>query len=422
MDYTKPIFMKNLIVPVLCSLMIVASGSSCNRRHKSLTTNSGFNLQETLNFSAAHRNNMLAFDLLNEMDAWEKNLVFSPFSISTALAMAYVGANASTREEMATVLYFNLNKRRFLNDFDYLQHKIALSSGDTLLRMANSIWMQQHHNFRQGYLNNIRNHFGAKPKTVDFLQGDLMQIKNQINASVSEQTGGKIEDLIQPGILTPDTRLMLVNALHFNARWANTFDSNKTQKMDFRNIDGSKTGTMFMQQSAIFHYLERDDFQVLKMPYSGDTFSMIIILPSEQTTLANVEQKMTAKIFDELNESLSYQRVQLLFPRFRTESLANLNQILVQLGMEKAFAANADFSGMTGKKELKIDHVLHQSNIEVAEEGTEAAAATAVAITQKSLIIHEEPEIVFHANRPFLYAIVENSTNTILFLGRKLQF
>jgi len=403
-------------------IMILLSGNSCSRNLASISTQSGYTLKQALEKPAAFRSNLLAIDILGQLEAPGENAVFSPYSISTALAMAYLGSAGNTRREMAATLYFNPNQNKFLKNFGSWVAGISQASGDTLLKTANGMWVQQDYVFRQSYLDAIGKHFEANLSFADFRGGNIEPIRSEINKWVSSETRERINQLIQPNVLSVDTRLVLVNALYFQSNWSRPFNPEVSGLEYFHNHDGTRKQTYFMNQTGRFRHYSQPDFHALEMPYMGGAFSMIIILPTDGKNYEDFENAFSAGEFHKLLHGLQERRVRVALPRFSINMQTNLRRILAQLGMPEAFTDIADFSGMTGRKDLKIDHVVHQANIDVAEAGTEAAAATAVVITQKSLEVDSGHEPVFRADRPFLFALVENSSGTILFLGRQMQF
>lgn len=403
-------------------IMILLSGSSCSRKLASISTQSGYTLKQAMEMPAAHRNNLLAIDLLGQLETPGENAVFSPYSISTALAMAYLGSAGNTRREMAATLYFHPNQNKFLKNFGSWVAGISHASGDSLLKTANGMWVQQDYAFQQSYLDAIGKHFDANLRFADFRGGNIEPVRSEINKWVSSETRERINHLIQPNVLSVDTRLVLVNALYFQSNWSRPFNPEASRLEYFHNHDGTRKQTYFMNQTGRFRHYSQPDLQALEMSFMGGAFSLIIILPSDGKNFEDFEKGLSGDEFNKVLQGLQERRVRVALPRFSINMQISLKKILAQLGMPESFTDNADFSGMTGRKDLKIDHVVHQANIEVAEAGTEAAAATAVVITQKSLEVDSGQEPVFRADRPFLFALVEKSSGTILFLGRQMRF
>ena len=365
------------------------------------------------------RNNEFAFDLMRHLPEYEENFVIAPFSISSALAMTYAGARGETQKQMATTLYFDPAQGRFHSGFGGYLNKLRDLTGEGLeLNIANSLWAQEDYPFRDAFFNRVEEHYGSLLYKVDFV-GNREQVREDINDWVFEETREKIRDLIAPGVFTDDTRLVLVNAVHFFGPWMVEFDKELTREMPFHTHDGERIMTDFMFRTEELKYYQDDYLQALEIPYAGGNFSMMLMLPAENKSLKDIEQKLGALKLLEIMNGMTKTEVEAMIPRFEAETKTDLEDVLAEMGMPIAFSDRADFSGMTGEKDLKIDKVIHQAMIEVAEEGTEAAAATAVVIIRKTAIDPEEEEkIIFRADRPFLFMVKDNFYDSILFMGR----
>ena len=361
-------------------------------------------------FDPANAVNQLTFDLYKALSAGnEENLFLSPYSISTALAMTYGGARGETAKQINQTLHFagqgvshpalsHLRKR--LNAIQ--------KEGHIQLSIANSLWPQVDYTFLPDYLALTKEFYGSEIKPVDF-KTDTEGARKTINSWVEDQTNDRIKDLIPEGMLDSLTRLVLANAIYFKGNWASQFKPEHTRPAPFKFADGTTTNVPMMSQTADFKLAHTPDFQALELPYEGDDLSMLILLPSESDTLPAFDLKtIDALKFNEMEV-----RVQL--PKFKLESTFRLGDTLTAMGMPLAFSDQADFSGMTGTRDLYIGAVAHKAFIEVNEEGTEAAAATAVAMKRMSM----PPQ--FTANHPFIFIIRENSTGTILFIGRVMD-
>lgn len=254
---------------------------------------------------------------------------------------------------------------------------------------------------------------------VDFVN-DLNREKarNEINKWVEDRTNQKIKELIQKGDLTSLTRLVLVNAIYFKGKWKYTFNKKETKEIPFF-VDEKRTSKVpMMHQVNDFNYYEDKDLQAIELPYSGDELSMIVILPKERT-LSKLEKNLNYTLLDKISTNMAKEKIEVYFPKFKIEKRYILNEPLIKLGMSDAFDDMlADFSGMTGSRDLYISKVIHQSFIEVNEEGTEAAAATAVIMSGKSISLGPK---IFKADHPFLFFIIHKPTNTILFMGRFIE-
>lgn len=373
--------------------------------------------------SLTQGNLAFAVDLFQQLRSEEGNLFFSPYSISLALAMTYAGARGETEAQMAAVLHFLLPQEKLHPAFNALDQILAsraeteMPEGGEPLRLtiANSIWGQQGYTFLQPFLDTLAQHYGAGMRLVDYV-ADAEEARLDINAWVSEETEGKIEDLIPPGTLNSLTRLVLANAIYFNASWLHPFEEQATREGAFHLLDGSEVTAPLMYQSEMYPYLEGDGFQAVELPYAGGETSMVIFLPDEGG-FAAFEENLTSETLAAWIEALSGRSVMLTMPKFEYTSEMNLSQTLMAMGMERAFM-DADFSGMDGTMELAISDVLHKAYVSVDEEGTEAAAATAVVMRATAM---QEPGVELVIDRPFIYLIRDRETGTILFLGRVLN-
>jgi serpin B len=364
------------------------------------------------------RNNKFAFDIFNAINpSHDENLVISPFSISTALAMTFAGADGNTAMQMARTLYFDKDQEAFHKNFSEWVNTI-LEKGESKkqLQIANSLWPQEDYPFLDEFINLIRQYYGSAFYKVNY-KGDREQIRQQINAWVEKHTNDLIKDLIQPGVLTDDTRLVLVNAIYFLSNWKIAFDENATHAGVF-HINGERTANVpFMYMKDDLKYSKTDDYQALELEYEGGDFSMLVVLPAENKDLNSFMKDFDALTFAQTIEKLEKQEVQVYLPSFKVRSKFDLEKLLAAMGMPDAFSNRADFSRMTPLNDLKIDKVIHEAFIDVNEEGTEAAASTAVVIIRKSAIV-DPPANIFRADRPFFYAIRENSSNSVLFMGK----
>ena len=367
----------------------------------------------------AMQNNEFAFDLMRQIAVEDDNVVISPFSISTALAMTYAGARGNTRDEMSDVMHFSRDQEGFHPSFgQYLNSLKRRAEGEIELNIANSLWAQEDYHFLDSYFETVERYYHSKTFQVDFVT-NREQVRQDINQWVFVETGENIEDLIAPGVFTDDTRLVLVNAIHFLGAWLKEFDKELTREDIFHLRDGERVRTDFMFRNDTLPYYRSDDLQALEVPYTGKGFSMLFVLPAEESSLEELEAKLNAEGFANLNQQLTETELQVIIPPFKARTKTDLEDVLMSMGMVVPFNRFADFSGMTGDQDLKIDKVIHEAMIEVGEEGTEAAAATAVVIIRKTAI-GPEPTI-FNANRPFLFFLKDNEDHSILFAGRVMN-
>ncbi len=372
------------------------------------------------NMESEERLNTFAFNLYNEiLRSEDDNLVISPFSISTAMAMAYGGSGGETKNQMSETLCFDPDIDRFHKELTKHVGKIEDMTGDDLeMSIANAMWAQYDYPFRNSYIKTLKEYYGSVFYKVDFTS-DREKIRNEINHWVEKKTNHKIIELIRRGILIEDTRLVLVNAIYFLSNWLEEFDKELTRAGNFNIDENTRIEAKFMNKEAKFNYYEDEHAQVIEIPYSGENFSMMFFLPNENAGISDFEARFNTAVYEDYINNLKQQKVQLLLPKFKMRFHINLEQILNQMGMPLAFSDRADFSRMTDEDDLKIDRVIHQAFIEVDEKGTEAAAATAVTIIRK--VAMPDEQIVFKADRPFNFIIKENKSNTILFMGRVIN-
>jgi len=364
-------------------------------------------------------NNEFALDLYAKLREQKGNLFFSPYSISTALAMTYAGARGETEKQMADVLHFTLEQERLHPAFRALIKDLNPGKKEGYeLVTANALWAQRGYEFLKPFLELTQKHYGAGLKEANFA-GNTEAARKTINTWVEQQTREKIKDLIQPGILTTLTRLVLTNAIYFKGDWASQFDQAQTKDAPFMLINGEKADVPTMNQTADFQYAEEKDFQALEMPYAGDRLAMTIFLPKKVDGIKALEKSLTEKNLRAWLRKLRQRKVRVSLPRFKMTSQFQLNEVLHSMGMTDAFdLRRADFSGMDGTRDLFIRAVIHKAFVEVNEEGTEAAAATAVVVALRSA--PSRPP-VFRADHPFVFLIRDTGTNSILFLGRMMN-
>jgi serpin B len=371
-------------------------------------------------------NSTFALDLYQKLrQEGDGNLFYSPYSISAALAMTYAGARGETEQEMADTLHFTLPQERLHPAFNTLDITLTgqsdKESEDAFqLSIANALWGQEGYEFLPAFLDTLAEHYGAGLRTLDFVQ-ETEKARQTINDWVAEQTEGKIEDLIPPGILNPLVRLVLTNAIYFNGKWVLPFDPNDTRDDAFHLPDGSTVQVPTMSQTGSFRYAEGDGYQAVELPYRESNLSMVLLLP-EEGRFDEVEVTLSADLVAGVMEDLTTEQVRLSLPKFEFDSEFNLSDVLVEMGMPSAFglgAEGADFSGMTGDRALAIGAVIHKAFVAVDEEGTEAAAATAVVILEMAAPAEEAVEMKL--DRPFLFLIRDGETGTVLFVGRVME-
>jgi serpin B len=371
-------------------------------------------------------NNAFAVDIYQSLRSNEGNLILSPFSISLALAMTYAGARGETETQMADTLHFDLPQGRLHPAFNALDLDLA-SRGEAgsdeseplQLNIANSVWVEQTYPFLQEYLDLIASDYGAGIRLADFVNR-FDGVRREINDWVSDETQEKIKDLLPEGILSADTRMVLVNAIYFKTNWLSQFDPNHTAEAPFHLLDGTEeVGVDMMSQDAFIPYYRGNGFQAVELAYAGDSAAMDIIVPDEGN-FETIESYLNSDFLDETWNGLQPTRVTLSLPRFTFESEFNLSETLRSMGMPDAFdPGRADLSGMTGQEDLFISDVVHKAFVAVDEAGTEAAAATAVIVGVTSAQVPDN--LILTINRPFIFIIRDKPSGQILFIGRVLN-
>lgn len=367
-----------------------------------------------------HGNNQFAFDMYRGLagGAEGENLFFSPFSVSTALAMTYAGARGQTAAEMAQTLHFPSLESDLHSGYGALLADLnAPERTEYELAVANRLWGQDGFGFHETFLDVTSQQYGAELGRVDFTT-QTEAARNTINDWVAEQTNDRILDLLPRGSVTPDTRLVLTNAIYFLGDWQSPFDAEDTYEGRFRVTPEEQIDATMMHQTGSFRYAELPHAQVLEMPYQGDDVSMLLVLPDETTGLADAEDWLNADTLLDTVDALEMTRVDVKLPKFQMEMDASLKRPLVELGKPTAFSGSANFSGMADAN-LTISDVIHKAFLRVDEKGTEAAAATGVIIGLTS--VPPPPSAYFHADHPFLLAMRDNRTESLLFLGRVMR-
>lgn len=361
-------------------------------------------------------------DLAAQIAGREKdtNIFFSPYSISLCLAMAYAGARGETERQMAKALQFTLPQDRLHSAFARLSLALAGHTG-LELSIANSLWGQTGYPFLPSFLCLLGEVYGAPLRELDF-RADPEAARRTINRWVEEETRERIRNLIPPGGIDPDTRLVLANAVYFKAAWMFPFSERATRDAPFYLLDGREFLVPTMVAQAPFGYAAGEGYQAVELPYKDGQASLVILLPDSGRFEEFEGALDTERLAESLNR-LEDKDVLLFLPRFTFTSEFGLGHILAQLGMPDAFSGlRADFSGMTGRRDLVIDDVYHKAFVALDEAGTEAAAATAVVMVMALGPSPEPPPpIEVRVDRPFLFLIRDRETGTILFLGRVLD-
>ncbi len=369
-------------------------------------------------------NDQFATDLYARLRSGKSsNLFFSPYSISTALAMTDAGAKGETEKQMSQVLHFSLPLDKLHPAFSALRQSLIPKDKTPgyQLRVANRLWGQQGFHFLPTYLQVTKDDYGAELGLVDFKQ-QTESARTTINSWVEQQTENKIKDLLAPGVLNAETRLVLTNAIYFKATWQYKFEKTATVDANFNVSTTKEVSVPMMHQTTQLSYAENDDVQFLEMPYGVGKPAMVILLPKKTEGLEALEKEVTSENVQKWTGSLKPRLVKVSLPKFKMTSQFSLKDVLESMGMTLAFSNKADFTGMSTVEPLSISAVIHQAFVDVDEEGTEAAASTAVPVKAKSASISKPEEPVeFRADHPFVYMLRDRQTGSILFLGRMVN-
>jgi serpin B len=416
--------MKRLLILQLFSALVVAMA------------------QATTDFDlAANATNEFGVDLHRQLATGNQNLCVSPFSIESALGMTFAGADGDTRSEMARVLHFSSDAAAVAASFASLQHSLEDMTTKTAelvkksrefggpsdpitLNIANRLFARKDYDFRQNFLSLVKRNYGAAFEPLDFV-ADPKAATELINKWVADQTRDKIRDLIPADALNKLTRLVLANALYLKAPWADPFSEKTTQPEAFHVRGGAPVNVPTMRKTARFGYAKREGFTAVTLPYVGSDLQFVVLLPDDVNGLRALESKLSADVLAKCAK-LEAQDVDLHLPKFKLEPpTIALAQNLQALGMKSAFdipQGSADFDKMAPRKPndyLYISNVFHKTFIAVDEEGTEAAAATAVVMMRATAMRGPKPPPVeVRVDRPFVYAIQHVPSGVCLFLGR----
>jgi len=394
-----------------CSSEAVAQQESI----KEMPTSSGSDMH-----NIARANNAFAFDMYHQLNKKNKNLFFSPLSISEALAMTYVGAGGKTKSEMAAVLHFKMSDYHLKYAFKGLdsQLKSFNRAEDYTLRTANAIWPEKSFSIKKSFADDVKMYFSSKSSAMDY-KNNAGGAKNSINNWIAKQTNNRILNIIP--FIDPSTKLILTNAIYFKAKWLHEFPQKETDKKPFYLQNATETQVDMMHQSMYFKYAEGSDYQAVVLPYKTNGTSMVVILP-HKGRYDRVVSKLGRHTLDSINKKASTKyKVVLSLPKFKiTTETMDLVGDFKALGMKSAFKNSADFSGISNDKGLEITQILHKAFIEISEKETEAAASTVVmvGITSAGPYAPPPPKIkVVNVNRPFIVIIKDEESGQILFMG-----
>ncbi len=370
-------------------------------------------------------NTRFAYDLYQTLSSdyeyAEQNLFFSPYSISTAFTLTYEGAKGTTADEIRSVFHFPADDT--VRQEGYANLISGLNSPDAAysLSTANALWAEETYPFLPAYIETAQQYYAAEVRNMDFISAPE-ESRQTINGWVEDQTRDRIKNLIPAGAITPLTRLVITNAIYFKGTWVLQFDESETRPAEFRTEGGAYVTADMMQRTDVdarYAYAETADLQILRMPYeheSGKALSMLVLLPKGDEITA-AETALGTKGLEDAVASMETKQVEVFFPKFTLETTYSLPDTLKAMGMPTAFGMDADLSGMDGTNMLFISDAIHKAFVDVNEEGTEAAAATAVGVSLSSAPV-EEIVPVFRADHPFVFMITDDETGNLLFMGR----
>jgi serpin B len=367
-------------------------------------------------------NTAFAFDLYRALGQEPANLFFSPYNISAAMIVAASGAAGETEDQMQKALRLPGPAASQMAAWGAIERQIdGISRKDVMsLDTASSLWVDPSVHLLAGFLDPLKQDLGSAIQQADF-QTAPDAARQSINKWVAEQTRDKIQNLLAPGTITPDTRMVIASAIYFFGRWAEPFSASATEEGAFTGASGATFKAMYMNQKEDHLYFENGDLQAVELSYLGGRLGMMVILPRKTDGLNNVERGLNAETLSGWVGNMARREVLLRIPKFKLETQYSLASALGGMGMTDAFSSKADFSRINGKRDLFISAVVHKAFIDVTEEGTEAAAATAVMVASKAMPMPKEEPVVFTADHPFAFLIRDRNTGSVLFLGRLVQ-
>jgi serpin B len=357
--------------------------------------------------------NAFTIDLYSALkEEGQGNLFLSPFNIATALAMLLAGARGDTEQQIAQVLHSKLSQNQLHKAFGQLLRKLKTQERKAGFRLqaANAVWGPASTEF----LVLLKDHYEIEVPEVDFRDpGAAAKI---INKWIAEHTGGKITDLVQKQMLAELVGILLTSCIYFKANWQRQFPKDRTRDSSFTLLSGKQVTVPTMRNKGRYNYTKTNSFKALELTYAGETLSMIILLPLDPKGLPALEKRLTMENLDEWISRLSeYKLDAVALPRFKITTKVDLRNVLQSLGMTHTFnAEHADLSGITGQQGSFITQAIHQTYVDVNEEGTEASAATVIAVK-----LNGNP--TFYASHPFLFLIRDSNTGSILFIGRVMD-
>ncbi len=388
------------------------------KKHKTLTTAFIVFALLSINTGAqeiTQAGNRFAFNLLSHIvdQSYQDNIFFSPLSIDLALTMTCNGADSETRDAMARVLQMDGFQLSDINRANHdLLERLESNESNSRLNIANSIWVENSFPVNENFTDTVASYYNSEIVNLPFDQ----EAVNRINQWVSDRTNARIKRMIDR--LSPDAVMVLLNAIYFKGQWKYEFPNRQSMIRTFHLLNGDTSLTPMMTQTEKFMYAESDGVQIVELPYSGDDLSMLIVLPDESEPYEEFLKSLTTQRINDWRRQLSQAKGTVTIPKIKLDYELNLNDILKSMGMQIAFEPRANFSKMLqpGQSGLYIGDVLHKAFVSINEEGTEAAASTAV-IMLKATSLAPEETFTFTADHPYFFVIQDNDTGTILFMG-----
>jgi len=411
---------------VLCSLVILllAASAGCSTNGSTPPDGSGTIAGSPSTEDLVRGGNIFAVELYGMVSSDEApgNVFFSPISISSALAMTYAGARGETALQMDRVMHYGTPPEGIAEVYGTFMSSLgsgrAAAAGDgepLTLSVANGLWVQEGFDLLGDFTREMEDSFDAAVENLDF-EDDEEGARRRINGWVAEKTMDRITDLIPPGLLAPETRVVLTNAVYFKASWDKPFEESLTGDGRFLLRDGGAVEVPMMRQTDYFDFAATEGCRAVELPYAGGSASMLIILPDDD--ILEFQEGLDADLVRTIRDRMSMVNLALTMPRFEYSATIQLGPVLRSMGMEAPFTGGADFSGFTGGPDLYISEVIHKAFVKVDESGTEAAAATAVVMNFTAMPVQPEE---MNINRPFIFLIMDSETEAVLFMGRVMD-
>ncbi|MWC29265.1 serpin family protein [Paenibacillus sp. MMS18-CY102] len=420
--------LRGWIAAFACIAMLLPSGcgksdsNGANARINALSNNQRDAIATNIDSSLVQASNQFGIRLHEQLAQanQEQNLFICPLSISTAIAMAYNGANGATQREIAATMGWTKHTLNAINSSYSQILDLQVQPGTGIdLQLANSMWLKPKMKIQKPFQQALQNSYDAQASEVDWTNAE--DTANQINNWVSKHTNGMIPTLLDPNAIDPSVVMMLLNAIYFKGEWQTPFEKTLTKEAPFHMGSGRTATASYMNQSGRYEHTRGEGYEAIRLPYGEGQMSMLIVLPGPKTPLAEIEKQITeGKLPLGKRWEREYGAVHL--PKFKIEYASSLNQSLEALGIHAAFSpADADLSGITGVPGLYIDSVIHKSIIEVAEQGTEAAAVTSIAVGEAGAATPLPEPFDMRIDRPFFFLIEDVKSGLWLFTGSVYQ-